>query len=263
MRHLFEHRGWNSGLVQITGMVSIALAICLIWSGVSPWWLALSFPVYVWNNIANSVGFHRLVGHRSFPCPEWLRRVLLVTCTLQGLGSSINWAAAHPAHHKYSDQAGDPHNIRAWWSFLLFWYHYPKYNLRPLVRRLRDPLEGFLHRWYWAIIAGYLIALSLISFKLAFFGHVLPVTVFSILGGIHNVVSHRGDGTRRFPIDVFWYYPFSFSGEWLHGRHHLRPHEWDFSGRYWSRPDPSLPPLRWWQRDWGGEFIRLVQKSGC
>jgi stearoyl-CoA desaturase (delta-9 desaturase) len=257
-----EHRRWQSGWVQALGFVSTGIAVYLLATGLSPWWLVPSALIYAWANLTTSVGFHRLAAHRSFECSPMWKRILFLSAHLYGLGSSISWRAQHPNHHRYADTDRDPHNVQGWWSIFLFAVYGRevnyRFNLRALVPYLRDPFEGWLHRNYWAPHIALVIVLGLLSWKALLFAYLFPVGLFTIVGGIHNVVSHR---VRKGPTDLVWWSLFSISGEWLHERHHLRPGEWDYSGRYWAHPDSSLPALRFWQRDFGGEFIRLIRTN--
>lgn len=58
--------------------------------------------------LANTVGYHRLLTHRSFHTKPWLRGTLTVLAA-QYSGSPMAWVGAHRVHHTISDTAGDPH----------------------------------------------------------------------------------------------------------------------------------------------------------
>jgi stearoyl-CoA desaturase (delta-9 desaturase) len=67
-----------------------------------------------------TLGFHRLVSHRSFQTPKWLEYFLIFCGTLSCQGGPIAWVALHRIHHKYSDLPEDPHdsNKGFWWSHM-------------------------------------------------------------------------------------------------------------------------------------------------
>jgi stearoyl-CoA desaturase (delta-9 desaturase) len=58
--------------------------------------------------ISNTVGYHRLLTHRSFKTPTWLRG-LLTLLAAQYSGPPMQWVGAHRIHHTVSDTEGDPH----------------------------------------------------------------------------------------------------------------------------------------------------------
>lgn len=70
----------------------------------------------------HSVGFHRLLIHRSFKCPQWLEFLLVTIGTLVGMGGPKkmlylhdirDWSQRHPACHPFFiHQSG---LLRDWW----------------------------------------------------------------------------------------------------------------------------------------------------
>jgi stearoyl-CoA desaturase (Delta-9 desaturase) len=72
--------------------------------------LAIGVALYIFTGFGISVGFHRLLTHRSFKAT----RVLKVLCAIAGSmaleGSVISWVATHRRHHMHGDQPGDPHS---------------------------------------------------------------------------------------------------------------------------------------------------------
>src|SRR5580692_3796680 len=72
--------------------------------------LVIAVALYVVTGFGISVGFHRLLTHRSFKA----NRVLKIVCAVAGSmaleGSAISWVAIHRRHHMFGDQPGDPHS---------------------------------------------------------------------------------------------------------------------------------------------------------
>jgi stearoyl-CoA desaturase (Delta-9 desaturase) len=58
-----------------------------------------------------TVGFHRLLTHRSFQTYPAVRYGLAVLGTLAVEGSVIKWVADHRRHHAFADQDGDPPEV--------------------------------------------------------------------------------------------------------------------------------------------------------
>jgi stearoyl-CoA desaturase (delta-9 desaturase) len=64
---------------------------------------------------ANTVGFHRLLTHRSFKAPSWVRNGFALTAA-QFSGSPMLWVGMHRVHHQVSDTDRDPHTpTRGFW----------------------------------------------------------------------------------------------------------------------------------------------------
>jgi stearoyl-CoA desaturase (Delta-9 desaturase) len=57
-----------------------------------------------------TVGFHRLLTHRSFQTYPVVRYALAVLGTLAVEGSVLKWVADHRKHHAFADEAGDPYS---------------------------------------------------------------------------------------------------------------------------------------------------------
>jgi stearoyl-CoA desaturase (delta-9 desaturase) len=72
--------------------------------------LVIAAVLYVFTGFGISVGFHRLLTHRSFKA----NRVLKIVCAVAGSmaleGSAISWVAIHRRHHMFGDKPGDPHS---------------------------------------------------------------------------------------------------------------------------------------------------------
>ena len=59
-----------------------------------------------------TLGYHRLLSHRSFKVPRWLERFFATCGALSAEYGPITWVGLHRQHHKYSDHDLDPHDIR-------------------------------------------------------------------------------------------------------------------------------------------------------
>ncbi len=57
-----------------------------------------------------TVGYHRLLTHKSFDCPRWVRLTLAVFGSMAAQGMTIRWVATHRRHHQLADHEGDPHS---------------------------------------------------------------------------------------------------------------------------------------------------------
>jgi stearoyl-CoA desaturase (delta-9 desaturase) len=65
---------------------------------------------YMFTGLGVTVGFHRLLTHRSFETPKPVRAFFAIAGSMALQGSVISWVADHRRHHAHSDKPGDPHS---------------------------------------------------------------------------------------------------------------------------------------------------------
>lgn len=98
-------------LFNILPMIGTVLAIALTrWYPIG--WLEISLFFMMWftTGLGITVGFHRMLTHRSFKPSPWLRSALTIAGSMGGLGSAISWVAMHRRHHECADGPGDMHS---------------------------------------------------------------------------------------------------------------------------------------------------------
>ena len=83
--------GWSSGLLVWQDILVLAISYAVIGTGIT-------------------VGFHRLLTHRSFKCHRLLRAGFAALGSAAAEGPVIDWVATHRKHHQFSDADGDPHS---------------------------------------------------------------------------------------------------------------------------------------------------------
>jgi len=100
----------NLGAVVIPFAATVA-AIVLLWNSlVNPADLAIAAAMYLLTAIGITVGFHRLLTHRSFQTSKPLEYVFAVFGSMAVQGPVISWVADHRKHHAHTDEEGDPHS---------------------------------------------------------------------------------------------------------------------------------------------------------
>src|ERR671910_742755 len=86
-------------------------AIVLLWnSAVSATDLAILAVMYVVTGLGVTVGFHRLLTHRSFQAPKPLEYIFAILGSMAVQGPVMSWVADHRKHHAHADEEGDPHS---------------------------------------------------------------------------------------------------------------------------------------------------------
>ncbi len=109
------------GTIIYMGIIHSMALFALIPSNFSWGALGIAFLLYcITAGVGITLGFHRLVAHRSFEVPKLLEYFLVFCGTLAGQGSPIDWIGLHRIHHQYSDMDFDPHNSLKgfYWSHL-------------------------------------------------------------------------------------------------------------------------------------------------
>jgi stearoyl-CoA desaturase (delta-9 desaturase) len=100
----------NLGAV-IVPFLATMVAIVLLWNdlvGFSD--LAIAATMYLLTAIGITVGFHRLLTHRSFQTSKPLEYAFAVLGSMAVQGPVISWVADHRKHHAHTDAEGDPHS---------------------------------------------------------------------------------------------------------------------------------------------------------
>jgi stearoyl-CoA desaturase (delta-9 desaturase) len=98
----------------VTGIPPILVAVGMYfgWMGNLLNWpdLLILAVTYVGVGTGITVGFHRLLTHRSFKTYAPVRAAFAALGSAAAEGPVIDWVATHRKHHQYSDVEGDPHS---------------------------------------------------------------------------------------------------------------------------------------------------------
>ena len=82
-------------------------------------WFLIS---YLYHGLGITLGYHRLLTHKSVKVPRWLMYVIASGGYFCLMGSPIVWVGVHRLHHQKSDQPGDPHSPRdGFWHAMFGW----------------------------------------------------------------------------------------------------------------------------------------------
>jgi stearoyl-CoA desaturase (delta-9 desaturase) len=103
--------GIATGIVTLVPAVGLGWGVWETWGGLLRWQDVLVFAItYFLTGIGITVGFHRLLTHRSFHTSAALRGVFAALGSASVEGPVIEWVAQHRMHHAHSDHEGDPHS---------------------------------------------------------------------------------------------------------------------------------------------------------
>jgi stearoyl-CoA desaturase (delta-9 desaturase) len=229
--------------------------------------VAIFLIMYIPVGLGVTVGFHRLLTHRSFKTSGALRGILAVLGTMSVEGPVISWVADHRKHHAYSDRLGDPHSPHVdhgggWWGALrglahahvgwLFNHSQRAARDRFAPDLVADPVISFVDSTFvlWSLVGlaipfglGVLIGGTVAAgLEGMLWGGVARIFVLHHVTYSINSLCHFF-GRRRFLTDdqsrnLLWLAPLSFGEAW-HNNHHAFPtsamhglgrRELDFSG---------------------------------
>ena len=209
--------------------------------------------LYAVTGLGITVGYHRLMAHRSFDCPGWVKVALLIAGGWALENSVLKWASSHIRHHARCDAEEDPYNAKRgfWWSHCGWVFYTDPYADEKYVSRLRqDPIVMWQHRYYVPIVLSGLALPFLVGFLyngwigglgcflLAGLGRTFFVlnSTFCINSICHlwGGQPHGGSDSSR---DSWWVSLITF-GEGYHNYHHAYQSDYR-NGPRWYNFDPS------------------------
>ena len=209
--------------------------------------------LYMASGLGITVGYHRLISHRSFECPGWVKACLLVIGGWALENSALRWCADHIRHHARCDQEQDPYNAtKGFWHSHCGWIFQKSPHRDEIYEsKLRkDPIIMWQHRYYALIV---LSGLGL-PFVVGFFNGGLMgglscfllagvARVFFVLNSTFciNSICHiwgaQPHGTEDSSRDSWWISLLTF-GEGYHNYHHTHLRDYR-NGPKWYNIDPS------------------------
>jgi stearoyl-CoA desaturase (delta-9 desaturase) len=244
-------------IIVIVPFLGTVLAICSLWQqAVQQSDLVLLVTMYTFTALGMTVGFHRMLTHRSFRPHPIVKLVLLILGSMAVEAPPIEWAATHIKHHALSDHEGDPHSpTEGLFHAHLGWlfkdrFADPQQYCRHL---LKDPIVVFVNRTFL-----FWVALSLlIPFVIGGWTGFLWGALVRIFIGHHvtfsvNSICHVF-GKREFETSDRshnqWTVGLLAFGEGWHNNHHAFPRS-------------AFHGLHWWQIDLSGYVIWTLERLG-
>jgi stearoyl-CoA desaturase (Delta-9 desaturase) len=98
-------------LAVVIPFVAFIVAVVLLWGNGVGWHdLALFAAMYFLTGFGVTVGFHRLLTHRSFATSKPVEYLFAVMGSMSVQGPVISWVSDHRKHHAHADEDGDPHS---------------------------------------------------------------------------------------------------------------------------------------------------------
>ncbi len=103
---------------RIANLLTVILPPLVILAAIVVFWnevvgvhdLALLAVMYLLTAFGITVGFHRMLTHRSFRTSKPVEYLFAAAGSMAVQGPVINWVADHRKHHAHTDEEGDPHS---------------------------------------------------------------------------------------------------------------------------------------------------------
>jgi stearoyl-CoA desaturase (delta-9 desaturase) len=224
-------------------------AIALLWNRLVSWHdLAIFAAMYLLTAAGITVGFHRLLTHRSFRTHKPTEYLFASLGSMAVQGSVIAWVADHRKHHAHTDVEGDPHSphvghgdgvggvMRGLWHAHTGWLlsEHGRADWKKYAPDLyEDRGMRLINRRFVSLVvlslvipaaAGYLITGTLLGAAtgLLWGGLVRIFFVHHVTWSVNSVCHFLG--SRRFEVDdhstnVFWLALPSLGESWHHNHH--------------------------------------------
>ncbi len=221
-------------------------------------WKAFATAVFLYwfcTGLGISMGFHRLLTHRSYKVPRPLEYLFAICGALTLEGGPISWVATHRIHHQNSDLPGDPHSPHdgGWWAHA-GWILYGETNhnnTRVMSKYApdlaRQPFYVWLNNYHWVpmIVLGVLLY-AIGGLPMMLWGIAVRVVVGLHATWLVNSATHMW-GRRRFATrddsrNNWWVALMTF-GEGWHNNHHAHPTS-ARHGLAWYEFDPTWLTIR-------------------
>ena len=223
-------------MAAIHGLAVIAL-LPQFWS----WQAIVTFLVLYWITacLGVTIGYHRLLSHRSFRVPHWLERFFATCGAISCQQGPLDWVGLHRHHHKFSDTDVDHHTSLKglWWSHMGWMFEdIPAMKAVPQLTGdlAKDPYYRWLNNNFLLLqvpLAALLFWIGTATgaggWALVLWGIPLRLVLVYHCTWLVNSVTHywgdaphnSGDSSRN----NAWVAALTF-GEGWHNNHHAFPH---------------------------------------
>jgi sn-1 stearoyl-lipid 9-desaturase len=246
-------------VIIFMAIIHIGALLALLPSNFS--WSGLGLAVFLhWltGGLGITLGWHRLVTHRSFQTPKWLEYLLVFFGTLAMQGGPIWWVGLHRHHHLFSDQDVDHHD-----SSKGFWWSHMGWMMRDVPAETEIPrfTKDIADDRFYQFLDNYFFPIQLVFAAILFLiggWNFLLWGVFVRLVLVYHTTWLVNSATHKFGYRTYesndastncWWVALLAYGEGWHNNHHA----YQYSARH---------GMKWWEIDATWMMIRLLQFLG-
>ncbi len=244
-------------VVVMVPFLATLFAIGMLWQRAVHWSdLILLAVMYSLIALGVTVGFHRMLTHRSFKPHPVVKFILLVLGSMAWEGPALEWAATHIKHHAVADREGDPHSpVEGFFHAHIGWMFRDKNaDIDVYAKHLKnDPIIAFVSKTFpiWAILSlvipfaiGGWTGLLWAGLVRMFLTHHVTWSVNSVCHTFGKREFETKDKSRN-----EWVVGLLGFGEGWHNNHHAFPRS-------------AFHGLHWWQFDFSGYVIWTLERLG-
>jgi stearoyl-CoA desaturase (Delta-9 desaturase) len=232
-------------------------AMVLLWQRLVTWRdVQLLAAMYVLTGFGITVGFHRMLTHRSFQAHPVVRFTLLALGCMAGHTDPLRWASIHIQHHAHSDAEGDPHSPLSGLFYAHFGWIYA--GLNPQLHTygrwlLKKKLVIFFQRSFvfWVTL-GFVIPYLVDGWQGVLWGGLVRIFLSQHVTWSVNSICHTFGGRPYATGDRstnHWLVGTLAFGEGWHNNHHAFPRS-------------ALHGISWWQIDPSAYLILGLERLG-
>jgi fatty-acid desaturase len=248
---------WRTVAVLITVHAGVLLAPFFF----TPTAALLGLFLYVLTALGITLGYHRLLTHRSFKTPKWCERLIVFIASQSAQAGPVAWVAIHRTHHAHADQEGDPHSTNGgfWWAHMGWMLVQTPRKMDPeFIRRFApdiasDPFYAFVDKHFFKMCLGTGVLFYLLGgWPWVFWGMFVRIAgVFHatwLVNSAAHTYGYRSHQTRDNSTNCWWVALLAL-GEGWHNNHHAFP----ISARH---------GLKWYELDFTWGVIQLMKVCG-
>jgi stearoyl-CoA desaturase (delta-9 desaturase) len=241
----------------IVPLLATVLAISLLWQrAVHPKDIVLLLSMYTITAMGVTIGFHRMLTHRSFRPHSVVKFLLLVFGSMSLEGPALQWTATHTMHHALADREGDPHSpVEGFFHAHLGWMFKDREADPQVYARhlLTDPMILFVSRTFFVWVGLSLLIPFLIGgWSGLLWGGLVRIFLTHHVTWSVNSVCHTF-GKREFET------PDRSRNEWLVG---LLAFGEGWHNNHHAFPRSAFHGLHWWQVDFSSYIIWTLERVG-
>ncbi len=244
-------------IAVVAPLLAVIYAIFSLWQRAIGWLdLALLIGLYTLSALGVTVGFHRMLTHRSFRPHPAIKFLFLVLGSMSLEGAAVEWAATHTKHHAKSDREGDPHSpVEGFFHAHVGWLFKDR-MADPAVytpHLLQDPIVMFVSRTFFLwVILSLLVPFAIGGWWGLLWGGLVRLCLAHHVTWSVNSICHTF-GKREFETTDQsrneWVIGLLAFGEGWHNNHHAFPRS-------------AFHGLHWWQFDLSGYVIWTLERIG-
>src|SRR3954454_5596390 len=274
--HVMTRAARTANLVGVVvPFLGLLAAVVLLWNRWVDWIdLGIFVGTYLLFGLGVTVGYHRLLTHRSFQTHKGLEYMWAVLGSMGLQGSVMDWVADHRKHHAHTDQEGDPHSphvghgegLSGLWHAHTGWLFetHGQADWKKYARDLYEDktMKRISRAFPWLALRSLLIP-TLAGFVLHGFtaegalrglvwgGLVRAFLLHHVTWSINSICHYFG--RRRFDVEdhstnVAWLAVPSLGEAWHHNHH--------------AFPRSAAHGLKWYEIDLSAAVITVLEKLG-